>query len=146
MSAPNVFERRTDRGHQHVEAFCLMQYACRKCRHAEIIWNSRDGVTPFGTACPSCGDSTLQHVNFWMDRYAPDHKPHKGQRVWVSMTLERARAFARARVLSYKKPGEETEIVIDAVANDLYRDGHGPDLRIEGYTETNAQPSSTEKP
>ena len=125
----------TERGHQHVEAFCLMQYRCKTCNHNEIIWNSRDGVTPFGTACPSCGEASLFHANFSMDRYAPDHKPHNGQRVWVSMTLERARAFARRRVLSFKKPGEETEIVIDAVANDLYRDGTGPDLRIEGYTE-----------
>lgn len=135
MKSPDSFARHTERGHQHVEAFCLMQYACRECRHSEIIWNSRDGVTPFGTACPSCGGASLYHVNFAMDRYAPDHKPHKGQRVWISMTLERARAFARRRVLSYKKSGEETELIIDAVANDLYRDGTGPDLCIEGYTE-----------
>ena len=36
--------------HNHAEAFKLMIYACENpdCLHQEKIWNSRDGVTPFG--------------------------------------------------------------------------------------------------
>jgi len=47
-------QRLTPLGHRHVEAFCLMHYAC-DCGHHEVIWNSRDGVTPFTAPCPSCG-------------------------------------------------------------------------------------------
>ena len=132
MSQP---ERRTARGHLHIEAFCLMQYACKACKHFEVIWNSRDGVTPFCTACPSCGLPHLYHVNFHADTYAPNHKPHHGQRVWVSMTRERAYALARRNISARRKPGPETDMVIDSVANSYYQDGAGPDIRIEGYTE-----------
>jgi hypothetical protein len=127
--------RLTARGHQHVEAFCLMRYSCKVCQHTEVFWNSRDGVTPFGTACPSCGALELYHVQFNRDVYAPNHQPHKGQRVWVTLTKERALAMAKRNVLRRKKPGPETDLVIDAVAADYFHDGHGPDMRIEGYTE-----------
>lgn len=128
-------QRLTERGHQHVEAFCLMQYHCKSCSHFEVFWNSRDGVTPFGTACPSCGAPELYHVNFRGDVYAPNHKPHKGQRVWITMTKERALAIATRNVLRYKKPGPETDLVIEAIAADCYHEGDGPDMRVEGYTE-----------
>ena len=32
--------------HNHKEAYMLMNYRC-ECGHHELIWNSRDGVTPF---------------------------------------------------------------------------------------------------
>lgn len=32
--------------YQHAEAFCLMQYASKDGSEREIVWNSRDGVTP----------------------------------------------------------------------------------------------------
>lgn len=32
---------------QHNEAFCLMQYDADDATESEVIWNSRDGVTPF---------------------------------------------------------------------------------------------------
>ncbi len=92
-------------------------------------------MTPFCTACPSCGKPDLYHVNFQLDRYAPDHKPFKGQRLWVAMTRDRAFAMAKLSVLRRKKAGPETDLVIAAVAVDYYRDGHGPDMRVEGYTE-----------
>lgn len=31
----------------HAEAFCLMQYTSDDGTETEVIWNSRDGVTPF---------------------------------------------------------------------------------------------------
>lgn len=130
----NQQERRTPRGHVHAEAFCLMHYKCSGCQHHEVFWNSRDGVTPFCTACPSCGNATLSHAFFGSDRYAPDHKPHHGQRIWVSMTKERALKIASLRVLSRKQPGADTDIVIEQVADGIYMDGQSPDLQINGYT------------
>lgn len=112
--------RRTNRGHVHAEAFCLMGYVCTGrvdpsqtfrsndgrllrtpgCGHRETFWNSRDGVTPFGMGCPSCGGD-LQHMNWGADTYAPDHKPHHGQGIWRDGTPDEAEAFIRYRVAKY---------------------------------------------
>lgn len=85
--------------HKHGEAFMLMTYAC-KCGHRETIWNSRDGATPFCTGCPSCcgGMSPLQHVQWSRDTYAPDHRPHLGQRFWRDGTPEDAEMIMRRRI------------------------------------------------
>lgn len=84
----------------HKEAFCLMWYSC-KCGHCERIWNSRDGVTPFGTTCPSCGD-IMRHTNFHEDEPAPNHKLHYGQRFWRDGTPDEAEAIMRLRVEKMK--------------------------------------------
>lgn len=34
-------------GHNHSEAYCLMIYRSDDLTQEEVIWNSRDGVTPF---------------------------------------------------------------------------------------------------
>ncbi len=81
----------------HGEAFALMNYACA-CGHREIIWNSRDGVTPFGMSCPSCAKPTLLHVDWHADVCAPDHKPHRGQRFWRDGTPDEAEAIMRRRI------------------------------------------------
>lgn len=86
-----------ERKHQHAEAFNLMTYAC-ECGHREVIWNSRDGVTPFGMNCPSCGGTTLRHVDWQRDVYAPDHKLHKGQRFWRDGTPDEAEAIMKRRI------------------------------------------------
>ena len=88
---------KTEHGHNHGEAFMLMTYAC-KCGHREVIWNSRDGVTPFCMGCPSCGELSLQHINFRGDIYAPDHKTHPGQRFWRDGTPDEAEAIMRRRI------------------------------------------------
>ena len=67
--------------YNHREAFCLMEYCCEECTHVEIIWNSRDGVAPSGTTCPSCGASMI-HKNMWKDVVAIGHKLHKFQKFW----------------------------------------------------------------
>ncbi len=127
MSLP---ERRTPRGHLHVEAFHLMWYAC-PCGHRERYWNSRDGVTPFGSECPSCGDWTLQHVWWNQDTYAPDHKPTVGQRVWITMTLERAETIARRRL--QLMAGEVEQSMLKRVADSFFNEGDAPDLVVWGY-------------
>lgn len=117
----------------HKEAFCLMWYACKTCGHQERMWNSRDGVTPFGMQCPSCGDSEMFHDRWQEDKFAPDHKPHDGQRVWVDMTLERAQQYADARIANATVQGftvsaSRRQRIIDSI----YRDGAAPDLVVWG--------------
>lgn len=80
----------------HKEAFCLMWYAC-KCGHRERIWNSRDGVTPFGCNCPSCS-GTMSHVEWHNDVMAPHHKLTSGQRFWRDGTPDEAETIMRWRI------------------------------------------------
>lgn len=104
--------------HIHKEAFMLMRYQCcgtyiggmtvnqppmarsPGCGHREVIWNSRDGVTPFCMTCPSCGGD-LQHVNWGADIYAPEHKPNYGQGVWRDGTADEAERIIRRRMAQY---------------------------------------------
>lgn len=83
-----------EHGHTFGEAFMLMWYAC-DCGHRERIWNSRDGVTPFALMCPSCAGEmgTLRHIAWQWDKYAPDHKPHPGQRFFRDGTPDEAQAI-----------------------------------------------------
>lgn len=82
-------------GRSHVKAFCLMWYQCKECSHTEQIWNSRDGVTPFGAQCPSCGGS-MWHISWHMDKYAPNHKLHFGQKFWRDASTEEWLALFKA--------------------------------------------------
>lgn len=93
--------QKTSRGHAHAEAFCLMRYECRDCEHGEVIWNSRDGVTPFTIRCPVCGTSEMVHVDWADDEYAPDHVPEPGQGVWIGFPPELRRPMAAARIQAF---------------------------------------------
>lgn len=109
------FKSARELGYRHGEAFCLMVYSCvgrpkytpqgiptdvPPCGHKEIFWNSRDGVTPFCTGCPSCGGD-LQHIAWSLDKCVPDHVPHHGQGVWRDGTPDEAEAFMRHRLAQY---------------------------------------------
>jgi hypothetical protein len=83
--------------HIYAEAFKLMTYGCA-CGHREVIWNSRNGVTPFCIGCPSCGQMTLQHVDWPRDVHAPSHVLHKGQRFFRDGTPDEAEAIMRRRI------------------------------------------------
>lgn len=89
---------------QHKEAFALMWYACG-CGHRERIWNSRDGVTPFGTLCPSCGQPNMKHVAWGQDERKPDHKLVKGQRYWRDGTADEAVAIIERRLQRFAEQG-----------------------------------------
>ncbi|NML34551.1 hypothetical protein [Paraburkholderia antibiotica] len=83
----------------HAEGHALMWYACR-CGHRERTWNSRDDVVPYMVPCPSCGRTSLAHVDFERDEVSKRYEPHEGQRVFVDMARDQAemiveRAFAR---------------------------------------------------
>jgi hypothetical protein len=105
----------------HKEAFCLMWYACKACGHRERIWNSRDGVTPFGCNCPSC-NGTLNHVEWHNDTPAPDHKLIPGQRFWRDGTPDEAEAIMRRRIEKAKgtqwEAGPETVAQLIKAARD----------------------------
>jgi len=92
--------------YKHREAFCLMQYQCDTCGHRELAWNSRDGVTPFGIGCPSCGNS-LTHTNFHEDNPSPNHVPHSGQIVFRNGTVEESIAIVKSRMDYMKDSGFE---------------------------------------
>lgn len=126
---------------KHREAFALMWYACKSCGHRERVWNSRDGVTPFGFQCPSC-DQTLLHVDWQKDQYAPDHKLLRGQRFWRDGTPDEAESIMRKRIELYRKdfpqsPEEEAELILSArngSAEGEFRTGW-PRLDISGGLE-----------
>lgn len=85
--------------YRHGEAFALMWYACT-CGHRERIWNSRDGVTPFGLGCPSCGSPTLRHVDWQRDQCTPSHQLHRGQRYFRDGTAAEASVIVERRIAS----------------------------------------------
>ena len=133
MGTPNVGGTAT---HNHKEAFCLMWYSC-PCGHTERFWNSRDGVTPFVTLCPSCHRPTLQHVNFGSDRFEPNYEPVIGQRVWVSMTRKRAERVAAIRVAARAAHGSQIPSgMFESLVDHIYMGGEAPDLVVTGYVET----------
>lgn len=83
-----------------------MIYQCEECGGTEILWNSRDGVTPFIIDCKhkDC-DGEAKHVNWNSDKFAPNHKPEKGDRVFITMSPDKAANYVRNRNYSY--PGVE---------------------------------------
>jgi hypothetical protein len=103
-----------------------MWYACRGCGHRERIWNSRDGVTPFGLGCPSCGDDDLLHVEWARDVYAPGHALHHGQRFFRDGTVEEAvaimsRRIARAEGTEYACTPEQAAELLEAARHPVAR-------------------------
>lgn len=81
----------------HKEAFALMLYRCETCGFEELLWNSRDGVTPFGVGCRRCGEDAM-HVEWYRDRYLPDYDPKPGDRYFRDGTEAEARAIMRRRL------------------------------------------------
>lgn len=158
-----VMQKSSDWPYSSQEAFALMWYHCIRrpdvtirevsnvrldlanltgCGHRERIWNSRDGVTPFATRCSSCGGE-MQHTDFYLDVFSPEHKPNPGQKVWISMTRERAEARVRQRMetmLKHREWGaslremdaEKLETYIQQVIESEYHEGQAPDMAIMG--------------
>lgn len=97
----------------NADAFCLMRYKCKN-GHVEIVWNSRDGVTPFTIDCIPCAaafaalgkttgrramyaDTDALHVNWNEDIVAPGHALKPGQRYFRDGTLEKMQQPSSAR-------------------------------------------------
>jgi hypothetical protein len=83
----------------HLEGFCLMNYASEGGHMKELLWNSRDGVTPF--VILTRGGTELSHVRFKDDLQAPGHLPAVGSRVFVDATLDDFRKGLRNRFEGY---------------------------------------------
>jgi len=115
------------------EGFNLMSYRC-KAGHVEFIWNSRGGITPFMVNCRECG-LISEHVDWHSDLYVPLHQPKKGDRIFIDLTLEKAKEYRREYVEKYwdddmKKMFDTKEDAIQRLAkNDFERFApHTPDL------------------
>lgn len=74
--------------HKHKEAFGLMQYQDEVTKDIEILWNSRDGVTPFGIKSRLGNPS--YHINFRQDQCRPDFVPEPGMRIFVDASPKHA--------------------------------------------------------
>lgn len=109
--------------YNHTEAFWLMTYTCQDCGHKKEIWNSRDGVTPFGTRCMACGENNMLHKG--PHEYAPNHVSRQGQYIWIDFPASLRLPFGRGRVQSgdgtdYQVNDEETRKEIAAgIAEDM---------------------------
>lgn len=104
----------------------LMQYQCEKCGNVEIVWNSRDGVTPFIIGCVqrNC-DGQAKHARWGEDQYAPDHRPPIGSRMFVDLIEERARQLAAKTARRYWEtypPSREQFATVDDLAAMLARE------------------------
>ena len=93
-----IAPEKSSRKYVHKEAFCLMWYACKSCGHRERIWNSRDGVTPFGADCPSCSTGIINHVRWEDDACVPDHDLKRWQKFWRDGAPDDAEAIMRQRI------------------------------------------------
>ena len=81
--------------YQHIEAFCLMQYQDQVTREVEVLWNSRDGVTPF--IIQSRKGNEAQHVNWQQDKCVPSFIPPPGMRIFVDASPKHAHIRKAAR-------------------------------------------------
>lgn len=124
--------------HIYPEAFMLMQYETDDGKTTEWIWNSRDGVSPFCVHTPD--GQEMMHVRWNEDRYAPNHVPKPGDRIFVTVTAERARELAISQVERFwddpQYPMREAFAsmgeAVDALAKDIYGDGDRPTIEVVG--------------
>lgn len=86
--------------YDHQEAFCLMTYRCKQCLKEEVLWNSRDGVTPYIIRCQACGGES-SHINFEKDKRELNYFPPSGSRVFVNLTHDRYLIYVRAKVQAF---------------------------------------------
>lgn len=111
-----------------IEAYKLMTYQCEKCGVEEIIWNSRDGVTPFMVRCNNLDcDGSMKHINWQADEFAPDYLPLKGQRVFITLPKELRVPVARRRVAGfdgtdYELQGREREAMVHDIEREIQPD------------------------
>lgn len=69
----------------HGEAFQLMLYRSKDGRHERWFWNSRDGVTPFGTTVD--GVEMTHAMRGYPTTYS-SALPKRAEFVWVDLTPE----------------------------------------------------------
>lgn len=112
--------------YKHAEAFCLMHYQCESCGHKQIIWNARDGVTPFTTSCEKCGKAS-NHIKFDEDKRVPDHILKPGDlyfddlklKEYIPLTIKRLNQFNGTE---YEVPeGKKYKKAVDLASEEWYK-------------------------
>jgi hypothetical protein len=110
----------------------------------EIIWNSRDGVTPFSLTLRNGKSAT--HHDWQNDRYAPHYEPLPGDRIFVDLTRERALELAQANIARWTGTEMQTKYglpVPQVLADEYYGRGGMPDIITwEPKHEAPAQPET----
>lgn len=81
---------------QYNEAYMLMKYTS-KAGEVEWIWNSRDGVSPFGLLSKD-GKDPLSHADWHEDAFVPNFVPPVGMRIFVDLTMDKALVSAKRQV------------------------------------------------
>jgi len=86
----------------HKEAFCHMRYRCEICGEEIMIWNSRDGVTPFGVSCINklCSGS-MTHINWNQDKFDKDYLPQGGDYVFIDLPKQLFDLYIKMRIRKY---------------------------------------------
>lgn len=113
--------------YQHREAFALMQYESDDGSSCRLIWNSRDGVTPFVVTIDGV---EYRHVRWGEDRCVPGYAVVMADTdlVFVSEhpSLDELRTQARAmveRAPEYAPPaGPDRDSLVEKVAKGMMED------------------------
>ena len=112
------------KNYNHGEAFCLMLYQSEKTLHVIDIWNSRDGVTPFGVEIDG---EPYHHINFRFDRRMPDFRPKPGMYIFRTATRADAEAVAERVIRLRGVPdGVTREEFAAAIIDGVLHNGEGP--------------------
>lgn len=107
--------------YKHAEAFCLMKYKCEKCGQAEVVWNSRDGVTPFIINCEKCGGN-MQHIDWHSDVRQVGYIPKLGQRVFIDMPSDVFKIYCRVKAKYIKDNVEGNTEKLQKIYSKLLRE------------------------
>jgi len=116
--------------YNHGEAFCLMKYQSDDGTEQEIIWNSRDGVTPMVITMKS--GKTGTHVDWYNDKCVPDHVPSPGDRIFIDLTEEKALEIAMKNLKRWEDDGLDMRTAPNAIAlAQEYMERTGsPDIKV----------------
>jgi len=108
-----------------------MKYRSDDKTEEEIIWNSRDGLTPMVITMKSGKSGT--HVDWFHDKCVPDYVPKPGERIFIDLTMEKALEYARRNIKRWEaegldmRTGPNNAIVL---ANDYMKHPGAPDIKI----------------
>jgi len=117
--------------HDYGEAFMLMRYE-DDIGNVEVIWNSRDGVTPFIVS--SRAGRRMTHKNWHADVYAPDHEPQAGDRIFTDLTREELLEIEKINVNEWWDD-EELPMKDHPVLGPLGKDGAAKYMANESWQE-----------
>lgn len=124
--------------YNHKEAYCLMLYVSEDGLEKEVLWNSRDGVTPF-CILNRAGTKTMGHTDWHLDRCVPNFIPLDGMRVFGTISSQaEAIACATKRVEAswesfFSQHYQSKPEAIAATAKD-YKIGETPVIKTIGLS------------